>query len=78
MLTRIRIVPFGPITQGKQYQKIIKINLDSFFNKLKDVLLFKEIEIEKEENLLAFLEKNCMEKVLIFVVYLVIWRKFKI
>ena len=56
-LKRLEIIPFGPIPKGDPFQAILKKELKSYFENLKEDFKFKEVGVEKEEQVLQTLEK---------------------
>ena len=56
LLSRMKVIPFGPIPSGKLYQKIIKRHLDNFLHNLRKK--FREVSIENEDKVLSVLEKE--------------------
>ncbi|MBS4171399.1 AAA family ATPase [Neochlamydia sp. AcF95] len=58
LLSRMDVIPFGPIPSGNCYHQILKNNLNFYFEELKKEFSFKEIIVENEAKVLLALEKK--------------------
>ena len=56
LLGRMVVIPFSPIPKGECYQALIKAKLSNFLINLKSEIRCREIFIEHERQILAFLE----------------------
>ena len=58
LLGRVNVIPFGPISKGENYQKILKLKVGAFLEEFKKEISCKEFCIEDEESVLINLEKR--------------------
>lgn len=56
LIGRMSIVPFGPIPRGEPYQKVARLQLNDFCNKLIQEFRCKLVDVEQEAMVLSALE----------------------
>lgn len=58
MLGRFKVIPFGPISRGDCYQKLLQKKLKLFIDELREEFNFREILLDNEQQILLALENK--------------------